>query len=1022
MKHLFVAAFRSKVTLAFILGLFFTFSLSAQTTIGRQKVDQYPTQSWGAPTYGLTWLPNDYATSGSQTYPLIIFLHGAGEVGDGVNGLNKLISTALPQKIAQGWDPEAVNPSTGQNTKFIVVSPQAPSSSHWSYNAGPVSNILADVISRYRVDPSRVYVTGLSAGGAGSWSCVTNGIEFAKKITAIVPVSAAGNNYGYEGLQMPLVGGVYGVKVWSVCGANDAWFSFSQSATNTLNSANPIPSVPAVCTGIPGLDHQALAWNTAYNPSWRSNQLNLNIYEWMLQYSRGNSPALSLPVPVPNQEPSVNAGADQVVTTPPSTTTLSGTASDPDGNIASYLWTQVSGPSTAGFSSSRAASTTVNGLITGTYVFRFTVADNSGATASDDVVVVVTASSTVVGTTARIEGESYSNQNGINTEPATDAGGGLNIGWVDDGDWMDYSVNVAQAGVYTVNFRVASLQGGGKIQLRKADGTVLTEVTTPNTGNWQSWITVSSQVTLNGGQQTLRVYASTGGWNLNWFELQLTAASGSGSRIQAEFFSSQNGVQADNCNDAGGGQYVGWIDAGDWMDYAVNNSQGGSYTVNFRISSIQASQFQIRRANGIVLATVNVPNTGGWDNYANVSAQVNLPAGDLNLRIFAISSGWNINWFEFAGSGTIKLATNHIEAEAFASQSGIQTDLSTDVGGSQYVGWTDAGDWMDYAVNVPQTGNYIISFRIATIQGSQIQLRKADGSLLTTVSFPNTGGWQTWTTVTAQVSLTAGQQTLRIASISSGWNMNWFEFAAGGSGAVVVPTSAKIEAESYTNMSGIQKEPTSDAGGGEDVGYQDNNDWMDYTVTINSTGNFTMNFRVATISVGTQFQVRKADGTVLTTVTVPSTGGWQNWTTISAQVSLPQGVQTLRIYTLTAINGWNINWFEITDGQTSTTSARGVAVEEQASTDKVSQVAFQADVYPNPVTDRFALKLAGADKGAVTAEIYSMDGRLEKTYKLQKGSETSIQFYLSAQGLAKGEHLLRIIAGKNVTTKALIKL
>src|SRR6476469_5930472 len=83
--------------------------LSAQTTIGRQNVDQYPTQPWGVPTYGLTWLPTDYATNTSQKYPLIIFLHGSGEGGDGVGGLWNLLTYGLPREIANGFNPEAVN-------------------------------------------------------------------------------------------------------------------------------------------------------------------------------------------------------------------------------------------------------------------------------------------------------------------------------------------------------------------------------------------------------------------------------------------------------------------------------------------------------------------------------------------------------------------------------------------------------------------------------------------------------------------------------------------------------------------------------------------------------------------------------------------------------------------------------------------------------------------------------------------------------------------------------------------------
>src|SRR5206468_6592678 len=138
----------------------------------------------------LTWVPTDYNQT-SNKYPLIVFLHGIGETGTGVDGLSRLVGTGLPYRIASGWNPEAVNPADGQNYKFIVVSPQAAS---WSYGYNELQYIIPAIIAKYRVDPSRVYVTGLSAGGAGVWGSVTHNADFSSKIAAVVPVSAAGTN------------------------------------------------------------------------------------------------------------------------------------------------------------------------------------------------------------------------------------------------------------------------------------------------------------------------------------------------------------------------------------------------------------------------------------------------------------------------------------------------------------------------------------------------------------------------------------------------------------------------------------------------------------------------------------------------------------------------------------------------------------------------------------------------------------------------------------------------------------
>lgn len=115
----------------------------------------------------------------------------------------------------------------------------------------------------------------------------------------------------------------------------------------------------------------------------------------------------------------------------------------------------------------------------------------------------------------KIEAESYSAMNGIQTETTSDTGGGLNVGWIHVGDWLDYSVNVQTAGTYTVEYRVASNAATGQLQLQSG-GTTLAATSVPNTGGWQNWQTVTASVTLNAGPQTLRVYASGYDFNINW--------------------------------------------------------------------------------------------------------------------------------------------------------------------------------------------------------------------------------------------------------------------------------------------------------------------------------------------------------------------------------------------------------------------------------------------------------------------------------------------------------------------------
>lgn len=122
----------------------------------------------------------------------------------------------------------------------------------------------------------------------------------------------------------------------------------------------------------------------------------------------------------------------------------------------------------------------------------------------------------------KIQAESYTTMSGVGTETTTDVDGGLNVGWIDNNDWMDYSVNVSVAGTYTINYRVASTVATGRIQLTASGNNFATNI--PNTTGGQVWQTVQASVTLSAGVQTIRLTALAGGFNFNWFELLQSGA------------------------------------------------------------------------------------------------------------------------------------------------------------------------------------------------------------------------------------------------------------------------------------------------------------------------------------------------------------------------------------------------------------------------------------------------------------------------------------------------------------------
>jgi len=117
----------------------------------------------------------------------------------------------------------------------------------------------------------------------------------------------------------------------------------------------------------------------------------------------------------------------------------------------------------------------------------------------------------------RIQAEDYSAMLGIQTEATTDAGGGLDVGWIDTGDYLDYSLAVPTGGAYRVDLRVAAASAAGQIKLMNGS-TALATIDLPVTGGWQAWQTVSAQFNLPRARFTLRLLASRGGFNINYMD------------------------------------------------------------------------------------------------------------------------------------------------------------------------------------------------------------------------------------------------------------------------------------------------------------------------------------------------------------------------------------------------------------------------------------------------------------------------------------------------------------------------
>lgn len=367
------------------------FFLAAPSLLFSQKrtLTAYPNTIVDSFIHGFyTSLPASYGSSGTKKYPLLISLGGTGETGSGSASSLPVMLNVGPQKqinlqVNQGInanfpDPVVVN---GQSFEFIVVAPQLNTWPWNGYEQLAVNDMINYAIRHYRVDTSKMYLTGLSMGGGITWEYAGySGPLYAKRLAGLIPVAGASSPSRERAVEIAKEH----LPVWATAYSSDPTVptSYTVDYVNLLNQAgaNPAPLI----TIFPKTGHGG--WRETYGDAGLPGvvQNGLNIYQWMCQYKRqGDNVIIDKGTSVP--PPSAGAGVDQFITLPTSSVTLTGTASDPNGTITAYQWTEVSGPSVASFSNAKAAQTTVSGLVAGTYQFKFTATSSTGQSSSDAV-------------------------------------------------------------------------------------------------------------------------------------------------------------------------------------------------------------------------------------------------------------------------------------------------------------------------------------------------------------------------------------------------------------------------------------------------------------------------------------------------------------------------------------------------------------------------------------------------------------------------------------------------------------
>ena len=365
-------------------------------------------------------------------------------------------------------------------------------------------------------------------------------------------------------------------------------------------------------------------------------------------------------------------------------------------------------------------------------------------------------------------GYSYRND-GVDIETTTDSNlnsNGYDVGWTADNEWMQYTTMVDSTAAYNVQIRYASSSGSEiKLMANKVDVTGVAAL--PSTGGNQYWNTFTfNDVVLYQGIQKLRVFFEKGGVNLGFLKFSISKRL---SDVPLKVVSAETNALGERIS----------VSFNKMLVDSTVTANGFSCTVN---------------GNAVGIATLSVSNNNHFQIILTLGQQIT--GGDtieLNYsggQIRATDSTFLENFSNFPAKNNLPYnfpVPCKIEAEAFCFNQGLQLETTTDIGGGQDVGYTNSGDYLDYRIRVLKSAKYNMDIRVASFSTAgiiQVQQLNDLGTVInfSTVNLPITGGWQTWKTVTAEITLTEGIGKLRVRILKPEFNLNWYKFREKGIG------------------------------------------------------------------------------------------------------------------------------------------------------------------------------------------------------------------------------------------------
>ena len=395
--------------------------------------------------------------------------------------------------------------------------------------------------------------------------------------------------------------------------------------------------------------------------------------------------------------------------------------------------------------------------------------------------------------------------------------------------------------------------------------------------------------------------------------------------IEAEQYNSTNSSTIEEIGTPNNGRGVGYIENGNTLTYSkIDFGNSGATKFTATVATEMSTSIQIRSgsATGTLLGTLSIDPTGSWDTYQTLSTNISNITGAHDI-VLVFSGPVNVDNFIFSGSGSpeptpstdTRNAYSNIQAEDYDSSYGSNLQTFSLSGGGSAIGYIENGYSTTYKNVNFANGLASVTARVATQNATTIQVRSggSNGTLLGTISVPSTNSWDSYQNVTANLSNITGVHDITLV-YSGAVNVDYFVFkAANNPDPTSAPTPtpvagaksafSNIQAEDYDSSYGSNLQTFSLTGGGSAIGYIENGYNTTYKNIDFGSGAVSVTARVAT-EFDTTIQVRSgsATGTLLGTISVGSTGSFDTYRDVSANISKTTGVKDIVLVFSGAVN------------------------------------------------------------------------------------------------------------------------